>query len=386
MGIGGFLVESNYRNELSVIDRSVNATVYEARKAPAQGLSAALFYIDQNSLDLSLYLLSRDGSLTTVNNATQEITSSLTIGEARAATHSMQSGTRGTNFRFRALKISGGDYLIVAASSDSASKNLRSNLRTVIFITLITSLLIFSLLSLYIGRLKRRDDVAALTRMQSFLGDASHELRTPLTVIKGYVELLSSGKMSAPAEQARALNRVTGEISRMESLIHDLLLLAEIGESAQRPTEALNLSEITRAHANDFALLNPSRSVDTVIEADIHIEAVPDYLSRLVQNALNNISRHAPENVPVKISLTRSGKGATLTIEDGGPGLPDGAYREKIKSLNRFDPSRSRETGGSGLGMSIMAAVVAKSGGEMRLRKSELGGLAVVAEFPTYRG
>jgi signal transduction histidine kinase len=57
-----------------------------------------------------------------------------------------------------------------------------------------------------------------------------------------------------------------------------------------------------------------------------------------------------------------------------------------VKSLTRFDPSRSRDNGGSGLGMSIMAAVVAKSGGELRLLKSELGGLAVIAEFPTYRG
>ena len=386
MGIGTFLVESTFRSEISTIDSAVNATVNEARKAPAQALSAALFNIDQKSLDLSLYLLSRDGSLTTVNNSTQEISEAITISEARAATKSTQSGKGGTHFRFRALKISGGDYLIVAASSESALKNLRANLRTVLFITLITSLLTFSLLSLYIGRLKRRDDVEALSRMQSFLGDASHELRTPLTVIKGYVELLSSGKMSAPAEQERALSRVTSEISRMESLIHDLLLLAEIGESAQRIQETLDLSEIARAHAQDFALLNPNRNVRIEIVGEIKVEAVHDYLSRFIQNALNNISRHTPENVPVTISLTQSGKVVTLTIEDGGPGLPEGAYREKVKSLNRFDPSRSRDTGGSGLGMSIMAAVVTKSGGEMRLRKSGLGGLAVVAELPTYRG
>jgi K+-sensing histidine kinase KdpD len=74
-----------------------------------------------------------------------------------------------------------------------------------------------------------------------------------------------------------------------------------------------------------------------------------------------------------------------LVIEDGGPGLPESAYRENIQSLNRFDKSRSRESGGSGLGMSIMAAVIAKSGGELTLRKSTLGGLAVVADIPTFR-
>jgi hypothetical protein len=71
-----------------------------------------------------------------------------------------------------------------------------------------------------------------------------------------------------------------------------------------------------------------------------------------------------------------------LEIEDGGPGLPESAYREKVQSLHRFDKSRSRENGGSGLGLSIMAAVVARLGGEFNLQKSSLGGLAILAELP----
>jgi two-component system, OmpR family, sensor kinase len=385
-GIGTFLVESSYRNQISDIDSAINSTINDARDADGQELSAALFHIDQNSLDFSLYLLSRDGSLTVVNTSTKKISTTLTLADARAATKAMQSGSRGSEFRFRSLKISGGDFLLVAAPSQSASKNLRSNLLLVLLITIVTTLASFSLLSVYIGRLKRRDDVDALNRMQSFLGDASHELRTPLTVIKGYVELLSSGHMNLPADRDRALSRVTGEISRMESLIHDLLLLAEIGESATRELEILNLSEVTHAHVQDFALLNPERKVHVEIGSEIKVEAVRDYLSRFIQNALNNVSRHTAVSAPVSISLKRNARMAILTIEDGGAGLPEGAYRENIKSLNRFNPSRSRENGGSGLGMSIMAAVVAKTNGEMRLRKSDLGGLAVVAEFPIYRG
>ena len=115
------------------------------------------------------------------------------------------------------------------------------------------------------------------------------------------------------------------------------------------------------------------------------ISGVRDYLSRFIQNALNNISRHTDADAPVGISLQLSGKSAKLLIEDGGKGLPESAYRENIQSLNRFDKSRSRESGGSGLGMSIMAAVIEKLGGKLTLRKSALGGLAVEAEVPTYR-
>jgi K+-sensing histidine kinase KdpD len=167
----------------------------------------------------------------------------------------------------------------------------------------------------------------------------------------------------------------------MEGLIHDLLLLAELGESAARESEGIDLSAKLRGYGEDFQLLHPSRKVALEIVDGLEIQAVGEYISRFIQNALNNISRHTPESAPVKMTLKKNLKAITLTIEDGGPGLPESAYREKVRSLNRFDQSRSRENGGSGLGMSIMAAVIAKLGGEFTLQKSDLGGLAVIATF-----
>lgn len=381
-GIGTFLAETSFRDAISTIDSTVNGTIVDAQSSPSQELSAALFHIDEYSLDLSLYLISRDGTATTVNEATSTFLNSLTLQEAAAATAEVKSGKGTSNFRYQSLEISGGDYLVVAASSASAHKDLRSNLISVFVITVFTSLLTFYLLSLYIRRLKQRDDADALARMQAFLGDASHELRTPLTVIKGYVEMLSKGQMSAPADQERAFNRVSTEISRMETLIHDLLLLAELGESAARENAHLDLSEICKSHSEDFKTLNSTRSVELSIVDGVEIEGVHDYISRFVQNALNNISRHTEASAPVRVSLNKNNKWAILTIEDGGKGLPENAYNEKVKSLTRFDPSRSRESGGSGLGMSIMAAVVEKSGGVLQLQKSTLGGLSVIARFP----
>jgi len=384
-GIGTFVAETNYRNTLGNLDSAISTTINEAHLAPGQELSAALVHIDQFSLDLSLYLLSRDGSATTVREATTELVQKLTATDVRRATRGLISGKGRTDYRLGAVEISGGDYLVVAGSSHSALVALQSNLRAVGSITALTSILTFLLLSLYLRRLKRRDDEDTLQRMRSFLGDASHELRTPLTVIKGYVEMLSKGQMSEAADQARAFNRVNTEIGRMETLIHDLLLLAELGESAQRENEIIELSQKLSAYADDFIALNPSRQVQIDIESGIYVEGVRDFLVRFIQNGLNNISRHTEMNVPVRISLVRNGRYGVLTIEDGGKGLPEGAYRESVQSLTRFDASRSRESGGSGLGMSIMAAVVTRLGGEMRLRKSSLGGLAVIAELPLHR-
>lgn len=383
--IGTFVTYQGYQNSLATLDYAINGTVEDAARSPGQELSAALFHIDEFALDLSLFLLSRDGAITTINESTIELSTEISLGEAKRAVKSVQEVKADHDFRFRSYVISGGDYLIVAGSSEAANMRLRNSLLSVSLITFATSLIAFLLLTLYIRRLKTRDDEDALSRMQAFLGDASHELRTPLTVIKGYVEMLSKGMMTAEDDKARAYLRVNTEIGRMENLIHDLLLLAELGESAQRENELLDLSELIQAHGQDFATLHPKRRVDLEITSQIAITGVRDYYSRFIQNALNNIARHTDSSAPVRISLARSGRMARLTIEDGGKGLPESAYRENIQSLHRFDKSRSRESGGSGLGMSIMAGVIAKSGGHLTLRKSELGGLAVVADIPTFR-
>ena len=146
--------------------------------------------------------------------------------------------------------------------------------------------------------------------------------------------------------------------------------------------QLFDVSELIQAHVYDFSLLNPQRQVTSEIQSDIEIEAARDFISRFMQNGLNNISRHTPKDAPVKITLQQVGKKVTLLIEDGGPGLPENAYREKVQSLHRFDKSRSRENGGSGLGLSIMAAVISRLGGEFNLQQSSLGGLAITAELP----
>jgi signal transduction histidine kinase len=218
--------------------------------------------------------------------------------------------------------------------------------------------------------------------MQEFLGDASHELRTPLTVVKGYVEMLSKKQLTSEADQERAFSRVGSEIKRMENLIQDLLLLAELGESGSREIEKIDVSEILNAHGIDFKTLNPQRVVTLEIEDGLEVMAARDYLARFIQNALTNIMRHTAVDDAVTISCKKSGKSARIHISDAGPGLPESAYQENIRSLARFDKSRSRENGGSGLGMSIMTAVIAKLHGNLALRKSALGGLEIAVDLP----
>ena len=382
MGVGGFSVLHSQSAEIQKVDRSLDFVAQSAYENPIQPVGAALYAIEQSSLDITLAFITHNGDQTIVNESSLNFSGAPDLATIELATQRPVRVPGENPYRFRAALVEGGDYILIARSTGDIDSNFRSNLQSLAGFTFILDSVAALLLYFYFRRLNRRDETASLARMQEFLGDASHELRTPLTVIKGYVEMLSKNQLQEDADKQRAFNRVGNEIQRMESLVQDLLLLAELGESGARDIEKVDFSEILTAHGTDFITLNPARKVTLAISQGVTIEASRDYLARFIQNALTNIVRHTEDADPVNISLTPRGKSVELIIEDGGKGLPESAYREDIRSLNRFDKSRSRENGGSGLGMSIMSAVIQKLGGRFSLRKSALGGLAIVVELP----
>jgi two-component system, OmpR family, sensor kinase len=382
VGIGGITVKHSLDVEVQKVDQSLGFVALSAYENPGQAVGAALFAIEQSNLDATLTLLARDGSETLINESTLQYPGAPALTEVEKAVRSAVRVSAETPFRIRTVPLEGGDFIIIALSTSEIDANFISDLQYLALVTLILNSFAAGLLFLYFRRERRTADSASLARMQEFLGDASHELRTPLTVIKGYVEMLSKDQLTAPADKSRAFNRVGSEITRMETLIQDLLLLAELGESGARDIETIDLSEIVTAHGTDFTTLNPDRTVGLQVTPALFIVGSRDYISRFIQNALTNIVRHTGSQDAVRITLVKSGKQIELKIEDSGPGLPSAAYREDIRSLNRFDKSRSRENGGSGLGMSIMSAVIEKLDGKFSLRKSELGGLAIVAQLP----
>ncbi len=380
--IGGFATIDARNSDLQQIDQSINLVIERVNAYPAEAISAAIFTVDEESLDLSLILVTKEGDETVINQSHliyPGINSMEVVKKAIPAPISIESASP---FRFRTTEIAGGDYLIIAADLAKISADLNANLRNLFVFTFTANALAIFISIFLLRRHNRGFDARALERMQRFLGDASHELRTPLTVIKGYSEMLSKGQMSDVADRARAFSRVNSEIERMENLIHDLLLLAELGESRPTTFEELELTELIQAHINDFELFNKGRKISIALESDCEIKGSREHLNRIIQNCLSNIIRHTPADAAVAVTLKSRGKKVILIIEDGGPGLPDSAYRTEIAAMNRFDPSRSRDSGGSGLGMSIIAAIVQEHKGGLELRKSDLGGLAVVIELP----
>jgi len=360
--IGGFAVWGSYETEIRIIDGHLNTVALDVAQSPDDPITAALFSVEQNSFDLTVAFMTPTGESATLKESKKAV-----IGGAE-------------KLRVRNIPLQAGEQLVIAASLIDIDNSLQRNLwRLLIFIIFANTIASFA------STLISRSGALALERtqrekMQEFLGDAAHELRTPLTVIKGYAELLEGNKLESD-RQLLAFNRLNSEIKRMESLIADLLILAELGEEKSGEFSTLDLSQLLSESVDDFTIVASGHPIELVIDKDVVLDGSEKYLQRFIANALTNIRVHAPLDVPVRITL-KGGKDIKLIIEDGGSGLPADSYGEKIQGLKRFDRSRSRETGGSGLGLSIMSAVVERHKGVLTLRESDLGGLAIEVQLP----
>jgi signal transduction histidine kinase len=375
--IGGFATISVKNSQIAVIDSQLNIIADSVRQNSGAPVSAALDSAANQDFNVTIALISASGELTIINESQLDLRnppteSVISKSLQEAVTVDVEQG-----YRLVSINISGGDRLLIADSLRATNETFIENQKRLVLFTFLADVVAIALSYLVIRRNNRKLQADSLARMQSFLADASHELRTPLTVIKGYSEMLAKGQISAESDRQRAFDRVNSEIVRMENLIHDLLLLAELGETTSPVREEVDLSELLFSHSRDFQTLHPQRTVTIEIEDQISCLGSIDHLRRLIQNILNNVSRHTPVDAPARIKLSRNGKKSIILIEDGGSGLPETSYRDGIELLNRFDSSRSRETGGSGLGLSIIAAIVHEHGGTLAMRKSTLGGLAV---------
>ena len=377
LSIGGFATVSLRDSQIQTIDLQLKKIDDAVRANPDSPVSSALDAASEEDFNITIAIVSSNGRVTIINESRLDFNSLPDDSFLASALISPVTVEAEESYRLLAQAISGGDRLVFADSLATIESTFTSNLKRVLLFTLLVDLLAIGISILILGRNNRKLEADSLLRMQRFLADASHDLRTPLTVIKGYSELLSKNQIQSSEDRNRAYERVNSEIIRMENLIHDLLLLAELGETTRPIFEEVNLTDLVTSYSHDFSTLNPTRTLEVNIDSDITIDGSVEHLRRLIQNIFNNIIRHTDQSAPVRVTLCMKGKRAVLTIEDGGKGLPEDGYRDAVTALNRFDSSRSPETGGSGLGLSIIAAIVSEHDGILNLKKSELGGLAV---------
>jgi two-component system OmpR family sensor kinase len=217
-------------------------------------------------------------------------------------------------------------------------------------------------------------------RMRRFVTDASHELRTPLTSIRGFSELYRQGAVRDTDDVARLMLRIEDESARMGLLVEDLLLLARLDQ--QRPLERnpVDLIPVAADAVHDAQVIAPGRVIRLRIGDGPVAPVVLGDESRLrqvVANLVGNALTHTPDDAAITVRVateprTGNGLGAVIEVSDTGPGLSAEDAEKVFERFYRADASRTRSSGGSGLGLSIVAALTAAHGGSVEV-ESEPG-------------
>ncbi len=215
----------------------------------------------------------------------------------------------------------------------------------------------------------------ALAVNAEFVANVSHELRTPLTTLRSYLEALSDGSVEDEATRQRFLRVAYQETERMIRLVEDLLKLSRLDSSdAKTALEPLKLARLIEHVMERFQL--PAREKGIFLE--LHLEKRPvvwgnrDQLQQVMDNLLSNALKHTPPGGKIRVHLTQRGQEALVSVQDTGSGIPEEHLPRVFDRFYRVDKARSRQAGGSGLGLSIVRKVVEAHGGNIEL-KSQVG-------------
>jgi two-component system OmpR family sensor kinase len=206
---------------------------------------------------------------------------------------------------------------------------------------------------------------ASEERLRRFLADASHELRTPLTSILGYAELFDLGVRDRPADLATSLRHIRDEASRMGTLVDDLFLLAQLDQERPLRLEPVDMAEVVERSAAGLRVSVPDRSVVVDAPAPTVLEGDEQRLRQVVDNLLANAVLHTPPAAAVEVTVAEADRSVVLTVHDDGPGIDPAESSRIFEPFFRSDPSRARTSGGAGLGLAIVAAIVGAHGGSV---------------------
>jgi len=232
------------------------------------------------------------------------------------------------------------------------------------------------------------EDLERMERQRrALMADIAHELRTPLTNLQGYLEALQDGVLEPTPETLQTLH---GQVLQLGRLVEDLRLLASAEAGALRlertPTPPL---EVLRQAVSAHRPRADARGVALDLDAPPDLPPVrmdPYRIGQVLNNLLENALRHTPEGGRVVVSARQEDSTLRVAVEDTGPGIPPEHLPHIFERFYRVDPSRSRETGGAGLGLAIARTLVGAHGGRIWAENRPEGGARFVFTLPLEDG
>jgi two-component system OmpR family sensor kinase len=218
--------------------------------------------------------------------------------------------------------------------------------------------------------------------LRQFVADASHELRTPIAAVSAYAELFERGGTEHTDDQPRIAAGIRTETARMDRLVSDLLTLARLDEGIPMEMAPVELVSLASDAVRTASAVGPDWPVRFWAAHPVEVSGDKDRLRQVLDNLLANVRAHTPTGTAATVRVDQVGDHAEIEVRDTGPGMPDEEARRVFERFYRADPARSRTSGGSGLGLSIVAAIVAAHGGTVTATSAPGSGLVVSVRLP----
>jgi signal transduction histidine kinase len=218
--------------------------------------------------------------------------------------------------------------------------------------------------------------------LRQFVADASHELRTPIAAVSAYAELFERGGSQHSEDLPRIVSGIRTETARMDRLVNDLLTLTRLDEGVPMELAPVELVSLVSDAVRTAAAVGPQWPVQFSATRPVEVTGDKDRLRQVLDNLLANIRAHTPEGTTATVHVDQVGDQAQIEVRDTGPGMLDSDAQRVFERFYRADPARARTRGGSGLGLSIVAAIVTAHGGTVSAVSAPGEGLVVTVRIP----
>ena len=221
-----------------------------------------------------------------------------------------------------------------------------------------------------------------IAEQRIMVGAVPHELRTPLAKIRFALDLTRS--VNSLSELRNQIEKIDHYADSLEAIINDTLLLSRLQLQNEVFTQPISLKPFIRQIARQvFEGVSINYTLEFGPDTDKQTYGEERLIRRAMVNVLENAARYAKSGV--RISVSHSGQSELrIAIDDDGPGVSPEDRKVLFSPFNRTDKSRSRETGGAGLGLSLVALIMRQHGGKAYYRPSEMGGASFILQWPAY--
>ncbi|CQR45900.1 Signal transduction histidine-protein kinase ArlS [Paraliobacillus sp. PM-2] len=216
------------------------------------------------------------------------------------------------------------------------------------------------------------------SRQQQFVSDASHELKTPLTVINSYASVLSRWGKSDPAVRDEAIEAIQSETNRMQHLVKQLLDLAREDQQGELNLEQHNIIHLSRQTVQRMKQITNNEMTVSGPELTVFIDA--EKYQQLLFILLDNAIKYGDD--PISVSITKDEQAFILTVADHGPGIDPAEWDRVFDRFFRVDKARSRNKGGTGLGLALAYQIVKAHGGTIQVQGNEPQGTKFIVCLP----